>query len=309
MKKYRILAIDGGGVRGILPAKLIERIVRIYPQLIEETDLFVGTSAGSFIALGLASGLTPEEIVQWFKNKGPDVFKSPRWFHFTDPKYSNAHLIKDVKAVFGEKRLSELEKKVVVPAFSLIGDTEPYWGPVFFNNFPSSATCQVKVADAALSSSAAPTYFPSYERRIDGGVYANNPSTLGLAFAASEIWGKQSLENISLLSIGTGFFPYQIKQDTRDWGELEWLGMPLFYKPENKNEPVEPLLDVIFDGVSQVDATLTSMFLKDNYFRLNPPLNAPVQLDDVKKLPELFRIGEDANLTETINFIGTRYLG
>lgn len=309
MKKYRILAIDGGGVRGIIPAKLIERLVAIYPRLVQETDLFVGTSAGSYIALGLASGLTPSEAVQWFKDKCYDIFKYPRWFHFTEPKYSNTRLKKSLKEAFGEKLLADLDKKVVVPSFSVVGDTEPCWGPIFFNNLPGSATAEVKIIDAALSSSAAPTFFPSYQKRIDGGVFANNPSTVGLAFAASDFCGCQPMENISLLSIGTGFYPYQIQQDTRDWGELEWLGVPLFYKPENKNEPEGPLLDVIFDGVSQVDAVLTSMFLKDNYFRLNPALNSPTQLDDAEQISELLQIGEEADLTETMCFIEEHYLG
>ena len=308
MEKYRILAIDGGGVRGIIPAKLIERLYEIHPNLIQETDLFVGTSAGSYVALGLASGLTPYEVVQWFQDKCQDIFKRPHWFHFTKPKYRNNRLVESLKKAFGEKRLEDLEKRVVVPSFSVVGENEPHWGPVIFNNFPESPTRKTKIVDVALSSSAAPTYFPSYQNRIDGGVFANNPSTVGLAVAASNFGGAKPLENIVVLSIGTGFYPYQIQQDTRDWGELEWLGVPFFYKTKNKNEPKEPLLDVIFDGVSLADAALTSMFLKDDYFRLNPTLERPVQLDDVEHITELLQLSEKTDLTETLEFIQTRFL-
>ena len=139
-------------------------------------------------------------------------------------------------------------------------------------------------------------------------MFANNPSTVGLGVAGSNFGGAKPLENIVVLSIGTGFYPYQIQQDTRDWGELEWLGVPFFYKTKNKNEPKEPLLDVIFDGVSLADAALTSMFLKDDYFRLNPTLERPVQLDDVEHITELLQLSEKTDLTETLEFIQTRFL-
>lgn len=308
MGNYRILSIDGGGIRGVLSAKLLDRLLERFEDLVQETHLIAGCSAGSYIALGLADGRTPHEMVTLLEKSAAEIFGDTNWIPYVEPKYKNDQLIRFVDRVFGDKRLSELEKTVVVPSFIVEDEEAGHWRPVFFHNFPGSETADVLVKEVALASSAAPTYFPSYKKMIDGGVFANNPSTLGVVFAVSE-WGEhQRLEDIKLLSIGTGFFPYQITQDTSKWGDLQWLGLPFFYNPDSPDNPSEPIIDVLFDGVSEADATLSRLLLGERYDRLNPTLPKMVNLDDYQKIPELLKLADTTDLTETERFIKNVYL-
>lgn len=308
MGAYRVLSIDGGGVRGVLSAKLLERLMNGYEDLVEKSDLIAGCSAGSYIALGLADGKTPKEMVTLLEKSAVEIFGETNWLPYMEPKYKNEKLIQFVSRVFGEKRLRDLEKKVVIPSFLVEDEEVGHWRPVFFNNFPNSDTADVLVKEVALASSAAPTYFPSYKRMIDGGVYANNPSTIGAVFALSDWGSPHDLHEVRLLSIGTGFFPYQITQDTKKWGDLQWLGLPIFYSPASPHNPPEPIIDILFEGVSEADRYLSQLLLRDRYYRLNPTLPSIVNLDDYEKIPELIRLADQTDLTAVKAFIETTYL-
>ena len=308
MGTYRIVSFDGGGVRGVLSARLLDRLLEDSGDLIEKSDLIAGCSAGSYIALGLADGRTTKEIVQLLEESASEIFGNPNWLPYIEPRYSNDRLIEFVDRVFGDKKLAELQKRVVVPSFSVDDEKNGHWRPLFFHNFPGSETGDVYVKDVALASSAAPTYFPSYKKMIDGGVIANNPSTIGVAFAVSDWGGHQNLEDIAVLSVGTGFFPYQITQDTSKWGDLQWLGLPLFYSPDSPHNPSEPIIDVLFDGVSTADSDLSRMLVRDRYFRLNPTLPTLVNLDDYAKIPDLLKLANATDLTKAKAFIETIFL-
>lgn len=74
MIKYRILSFDGGGIRGLLTSTLLSRIEKQVPNLIHKTDLFAGTSSGGLIALGLAGGMSPDDLSNLYQNSGPAIF-------------------------------------------------------------------------------------------------------------------------------------------------------------------------------------------------------------------------------------------
>ncbi len=77
--KYRILSLDGGGIRGVLTARLLERIAEVRPEFLGRVDLFAGTSTGSILAIGLAMGLTPTRLVALYREQGPLIFRDSAW--------------------------------------------------------------------------------------------------------------------------------------------------------------------------------------------------------------------------------------
>lgn len=299
--KYRIISFDGGGIRGVLAATLLHRLTKQCPSLIKNTDLFVGTSAGSFIALGLANGLTPYDIKNLFSLENTKkMFAKRRPYYLIRPKYSNRPLKNLLKEVFPYSlRLTDLQKRVVIASFKLFCEKSREWEPVFFNNFPSSDNKLEKVVDVALSSSAAPVYFPSYYKHIDGGVIANNPDTAAISYAVGKNGAHQKLENVVHLSLGTGWNPMKISRDTTNWGIAQWA-YSLFPGPTN---PKLPLLTILTEGDVESDTFISQQLLNDRYFRLNPRLPEKILLDDYKKVPELIRLANHTDLTKATEFV------
>lgn len=293
---YRILAFDGGGIRGALSLKILDLIEAKTPFL-DKVDLFAGTSTGSFIALGLAMGLKPVDLLPLYTTEGQSVFvKSShpveRVLGF-EAKYTNGPLKKALEKVYkakvaSSKPLSDLPKKVAIPTFELkSGEKEGdnnRWKPQVLNNLKGSTTAHVSIIDAALKSSAAPTYFPSYKGCVDGGVAANNPSIAALCFA---VGSGIPLEEVHLLSIGTGYVPHNIKGD-ESWGKLKWV--------ENLFGPMaassHPILTLFSDAEEEMATLNCSHFLGKRFCRLNAALNKPIALDDWKSSGELLEVAE-----------------
>ncbi len=293
MAKYRIITFDGGGIRGALSTGLLKRLNDFFPDLINSAHFFAGTSTGSFIALGLASGLSPEQLVDLYSEKNGEFIFNPKYLELLRPKYDNQHLKTMLRAVFPKNpSLRDLKRKVLVPSFRVSGPL--YWRPVFYNNFRNSDNLDEKVMDVAMASSAAPVYFPSYHKHIDGGVIANNPSTAAIALAMDKLAGGQPLDDIYLLSIGTGFCPLKIDADTTSWGAIEWLVYP---------SPPLPLISLMFDGLVEVDARFSSQLLGERYCRLNPMLPESVGLDEYGKIPEMAALAVDYDLKPVVNWI------
>ncbi|MCL5289658.1 MAG: patatin-like phospholipase family protein [Firmicutes bacterium] len=300
MAQYRILTFDGGGIRGALSVNLLQRLTEDFPELLPNTRFFAGTSTGSFIALGLAYGLAPADLADLYsEEKGKFIF-TPSHIEVFKPKYKNEHLRQALCSVFPEDlRLKDLKHRVLVPSFRVSGNGTGSWRPIFFNNFPNSTTADVKVIDAALSSSAAPVYFPSYQSHIDGGVIANNPSTAAIALAGDEQGGGQELDDVCLLSLGTGFSPQRITADTTQWGAFEWALYP---------KPTFPLLSVLLDGVVELDVYFSRQLLRKRFHRINPALTKPIDLDDYKKIPYLVALAESYDLQPTIDWLNQNWL-
>jgi len=301
MAKFRILSFDGGGIRGALTANLLKRLNRESPQLIEKTDLFAGTSTGSFIALGLAYGLNIEEIAGLYSVENGSYIFSHGGLGLIRPKYGNRRLREVLLRIFPENlKLRDLKKYVVILAFRLSSPGSESWSPIFFNNFPDSNTKDVLVIDAALASSAAPVYFPSYNRYIDGGLVANNPCMAALSIASDPFYANQSCDEICLLSIGTGFSPHKITADTTRWGLLQW---------QLNTNPVFPMETLMFEGAVEADSYFSYQILKDRFYRLNPKLNQSIALDDYNQIPNLVSLAERYNISETLDWIGSYWDG
>jgi len=195
MSSYRVLSLDGGGIRGLITAILLERMEEAHPRFLSYVDLFAGTSTGGLLALGLASGMAPKEIRSLYEEMGKQVFSNSFLDDVLDlgsligAEYGIGPLKRALEHRFGDMRLGDLPKKVLVSSFDL--DNCPQdknrlrtWKAKFFHNYPGlDSDGDQKVVDVALRTSNAPTYFPIYQGYVDGGVVANNPSVCAMAQA------------------------------------------------------------------------------------------------------------------------------
>lgn len=292
---YRILAFDGGGVRGALTAALLQRLADEFPSLLATTDLFAGTSAGSFLALGLASGHSPAEVANLFSPDHGRFIFTPKFPPLVRPKHGNKRLTAVLRAVFpSELRLRDLARGVLALSFRVIGPRGGSWRPVYFNNYPRSLTGDEPVLDVAVASSAAPIYFPSFGDHRDGGGGANNPSTAAIAVAADAQAGQQKLADIALLSLGTGFSPLRLTADRAQGGALQWALC---------SNPPLPLLSVLTDGVIAADTPYSSQLLGDRCHRLNPELPESIALDDHGRIPDLIALAKAVDLAPTADWL------
>lgn len=290
MKNFKILSLDGGGIRGILSARILQRIGAL------DADLYAGTSTGGIIALGLAFGLKPEALVDFYWTAGRTVFYRPTIFHRVlggvfSSQYENTRLHDVLYSIFGEHRLGDLERKVLIPSFDLMSDDHGMWKPKFFHNLDSSDLNE-KIIDVALRTTAAPSYFPSYQGYIDGGIIANNPSMCALAQALDQGTIGVTIDQIRLLSISTGRLSQGIDGDTLDWGLTKWMRYAT-------NMAMEGTVDVSHYQCSRV--------LKDKYFRIDPVLFKRINLDDVTEVNTLLEIADEVDLSYIEHWLETTW--
>lgn len=289
MAKYRILSLDGGGIRGLLTAIVLERLEAAIPGFLAQADLLAGTSTGGIIALGLAHGLTPTDLRNLYEKRGAKIFDDS-WFDdvidiggLSGADYDNKNLTKELKAVFGETQLKDLARKVLIPTFDLDNeDPNPAkrsWKPKFFHNFAGAdSDGRELAAKVALYTSAAPTYFPTVDGYIDGGVVANNPSLAALAQSQDvrAIPNPPALADVVLLSLGTGRSLSRIDGKNLDWGLGQWA---------------KPIINILMDGLVGVPDYQCQQILDDKYYRFSPvfPPGVNIPLDGVKQIPDLVR--------------------
>lgn len=254
----RILAIDGGGIRGLIPAIFCEHLEKETKRRIHTLfDLIAGTSTGSILALAFAKpegGICASDLVEFYTKEGGKIFANPRgrMRYLRGTKYDNRKLRELLHSKFGDTRISQALTEVVVPAYDL-----KHRIPTVFSR-GSEHDCYMR--DACLSSSAAPTYFPPIQIHdkvmADGGLIANNPASFALA-KAKELWPD---EELILISLGTGILntPILFESASR-WGVMSW-GLPL--------------IDCLFDGTAQATHTVLAQLLKPGrYWRFQPGLN------------------------------------
>jgi patatin-like phospholipase/acyl hydrolase len=259
-------------------------------------DLFAGTSTGGLIALGLANGIKPAELLDLYITHGPLIFTRPWWREipglsflmdaFT-AKYKNEKLKETLTNIFGgHLRLKDLRKKVLIVTFLMDNEVQVgfrTWKPKFFHNYEITGDNdgEEKVVDVAMRTAAAPTYFPAYGKYIDGGVVANNPALSALLqaiYIPKEEFRDQrkkkpkDLGDIALLSFGTGKAEQYREGTNLNWGWLKWA----------KTFP-ELNLSTLVGLVSWECERL----LGPQYTRINPLLPGVIEMDKAEKIPSL----------------------
>ena len=326
---YLILSCDGGGIRGLITALLLQDLAGD-PQtkdLLSQVNLFAGTSTGGIIALALASGVSAEQLVGLYRDSGAQIFQpaqvsleelyriaseflplpqlggavlggSESWnpFHiveeiisalkdFVMARYVHSGLQTLLEPYLStDKTLADLSRKVLVTTLQLSDGAS--WRPLVLTNLggASERSSASLVLDAALCTGAAPTYFPPYQHPIygycaDGGLFANNPSTLALTTACAH---NIAPEQIKLLSLGTGSRVANIPAGAVDYYGPQSYGAFLWMSPSaRRGSPSVPLLNAIMDNVAQNDVDQTRLILGDQrYQRGNIQLSEEFGLDD-----------------------------
>jgi uncharacterized protein len=206
--RFQILSLDGGGLRGMFSAAVLARLEDdLGVRLVDHFDLIAGTSTGGIIALGLGLGMTPRQILEFYTNHGPRIFRDSSHLrgirHVFRAKYSVTPLRTALSKEFGERRFGESTKRLVITSYNLGAED------VYLFRTPHLPTLardwREKVVDVALATSAAPTYLPGMSldgaRLIDGGIWANNPIMVAVTEAVGPL--NTPLESIRVLSVGT----------------------------------------------------------------------------------------------------------
>lgn len=301
MAKYRILSIDGGGIRGIVPTVIMQRLVST-PGLegfLQNVDLIAGTSTGGLLALAIARGKSLDDIRDFYVIDGPKIFDDSWLDNLLDlgklrgADYKTAPMRRVLKRILGaDTTLGQLGRSVLITTFDLDNQNtdkgKRTWKPKIFHNLPGTDGDRDDLAyKVGLYTAAAPTYFPSVDGYVDGGVYANNPSMCALAQARDTRYfdPPTDLEDIVLLSLGTGASPFHIKGKTHDWGYAQWI---------------KPLISLMLDGVSGIADYQCQQMLGDQYHRLAPvfPSGQAFPLDAVDKIDDLIGFAEDPEMLD-----------
>ena len=276
----RVLAIDGGGIRGLIPALVLTELERrTGRRSFEMFDLIAGTSTGGILACALCAPdpLPASDLVELYTGEGPKIFDRSLFQRIRsadgllDEKYDDAALDRALERFLEHKRLAETRPDLIVPSY----DTA-LPGPYFFKTTKAKETPEADdfpLSVVARATSAAPTYFEALEAGdkalVDGGVFATNPAMCALA----EVLNQENVRprDVILLSLGCGQRTEKHSFDQiKDWGLVGWA---------------RPILDVVFDGVSDaVDYQLQRVLDPERYLRLQVELTlASDHLDDASE--------------------------
>src|SRR3954454_10185983 len=230
---FRILSIDGGGIRGVFPAAYLAEIEKRFLQgrsIAHSFDMIAGTSTGGVIALALAHGMTGQEALRIYIDRGGRIFPARtrlgrvarllRWTR--TPKYDGDVLKDELLDVFGEKVLDAANTRLVIPSF------EGRHGEPLIYKTPHHPDYQKdrhkKFAHVALHTTAAPSYYPGVEDdgyiMIDGGIWANNPVMNALVDTLACF--NVAREDVRILSLGTGEAIFSVDERARNGGMKDW---------------------------------------------------------------------------------------
>jgi hypothetical protein len=233
---FQVLSLSGGGYRGLFSAMIVEEYEKRAGRPLRECfDLIAGTSIGGILACGLAAGIPASTIREAFERRGKGIFERriglPGGFSIKIPrlgvfgaKYSRVGLEAAVEDTLGAAvgmRIGDVDKALVVTAVSATNGSH-----VLFDSRANDSMKDVTLREVALSTSAAPTYFPEFNiggnSMIDGGVIANAPDAVALMKSMS-VFGQRP-EEIRMLSIGTaGGVTGEVFRDGRSAGALKWM--------------------------------------------------------------------------------------
>jgi patatin-like phospholipase/acyl hydrolase len=296
----RVLAIDGGGIRGIIPAVVLADLeARTDRSISDLFDLIAGTSTGGILACALSRPagagdrprFTAQELVQLYVDEGPKIFhrdlvRRVRTVNgLLDERYDDRGLRAALDRFLGTTRISEARTAIFLTAYELEGRFAFFFRSTRARN---DDHYNFTMVDAAHATSAAPTYFEPIQVQdvagaetytlVDGGVFATNPAMCALAEMSR---AAQAPQIELLLSLGTGAQTAPIRYaDAKDWGQLEWAPR---------------IVDVVFDGVAETVDFEAQQLLGDLYVRLQTKLTGAAEaMDDAsaKNLAALRRVGE-----------------
>jgi hypothetical protein len=311
--RFRILSVDGGGLRGLVPALLLseieQRLATLTGQkkpLSDYFHLFAGTSTGGLISLGLTArdpdnpdqaSMDAEQLVSLYRDRGPTIFpprlRSLRTLRgFVMPKWSNRALWRAVEEEIGTSPLSTALRDLVITAYDMTDHK-----PRFFKRWTAGqgGRPDPTMADAAMATASAPTYLPPWELAgkalVDGGVFAANPTIAAIAEALkrqSDYPARLVPHELFVVSLGTGFYKATYAPHLlRGWGALAWIW-------PRGSEPA--LMRAMLDGQTASADQWAHMILN------HEPGAAPPAPDEIGRGPRYYRLeselGEDLEMDD-----------
>ncbi|MCH9611899.1 MAG: putative sporulation hydrolase CotR [Chlamydiia bacterium] len=287
MEKMRILALDGGGIRGLYSLRILQLLADdLFPKLdlYRDFDCLSGTSVGSLIVLSLLHKLPPSELITVYSTLGRYIFQGSNFFSGrkkSQAKYGSRHLEAVLKKVLkADLQVKDIHDKFIcIPAVELKNETTGKWKSKIYHNFAASPYANTPLIDIALRSCAAPGYFPAHENCVDGGVFATNPALAAFSTAIDPEMGARSVDEISILNIGTGDNPSFIDENI-DWSRTRWV-------QKHPTAGDAPLISMTVDLLADFQAYPLQLLLKERFCRINSPLIEQIEMDDYKKAAEL----------------------
>ena len=204
----RVLAIDGGGIRGIYASHVLDRIQNAFgTEFHRDFDLIAGTSTGSIIAAALAFEIPISDVTKLYREQGPLIFSPRRWSFggALFPRYTSDPLRSALNDVFQDATLSDAKTKLIIPATDIGNGGVHVFKSAYDESFVRDR--DVKVVDAVVASCSAPSYFAPARvgpyQLSDGGLWANNPSLVAVTEALTRLGAERS--EIRLLASGACF--------------------------------------------------------------------------------------------------------
>ena len=279
-KTIRVLSIDGGGTRGLMPSTMLNQIEESTGKSIADLfDVIVGSATGGIIATALAAGVPTSEIIDIYLKKAsfilPGSFLRRLWnpVNLFAPKYPNKNLkelledkfgcavtLGDVNDRFGKDTIFLIASLDLSP--ELASEATPQFKIKIFNS-ANSQDHQQNLVDVALRTSAAAVNLPIYQQYGEGGNYANDPALIGLSYCMNQVPEQglgADIEDIKVLSLGCGsdggshFSKKEIGKG--NWGLIKWMGR---------------LVNLVIDtNMVYTQYLMDEMLGKERYLRINP---------------------------------------
>jgi patatin-like phospholipase/acyl hydrolase len=288
MSTFRILTIDGGGIRGVFPAHILKRIsAELEGNLTDRFGLIAGTSTGSIIAAATAVGLSSEKVIELYRDEGSKIFTPLKTFWpnflrqgFTSC-YDREYLGKVLKDVFQERKLKDVPLPLIIPATDVGNGKVHVFKSRYHRDFVRDP--EVPVWQAVLASCSAPTYFDPLKldayNLADGGLWANNPALVAFVDAQRRLEIPPS--DIKILSIGTGHSKVAYGTAYREkWGLLNgWQGTRF--------------IDFLLSLQAQSTHNTMGLLLGKQLLRLNFESDEALPLDDVSCIGDLISKADD----------------
>lgn len=218
---FKILSIEGGGIKGLYAAQLLANIEeKLNAPIGNYFDMICGTSTGGLIALGISCGIPCKKMSDFYREKGPLIFPRQNKIDtiirclrqcIFSTKYSNKQLESSLTSIFGHRTMKEANNLLCIPAFNMTLGRPCVFKKPFG---PYHRDGRFTMVQVGMATSAAPTYLPSItienNQYVDGGIFCNNPAMVGYTEAMDHFIGKSfskngdtmKYDNITMLSIG-----------------------------------------------------------------------------------------------------------
>lgn len=291
-RRYRILSLDGGGVKGTYTAAVLSTLETLTGKSISQHfDLIAGTSTGGILAIAIGLGIPLSKVLDLYVVNGPEIFPPPATGrlgkainmlrHCLRPKHSQEVLQKALVDVLGNRKFGESQNRLVIPAFNAVNGNVHLFKTAHRPKYKMDF--QRPVIEVALATAAAPTFFHAFKDVtgqvfLDGGLWANCPAMVAIVEAVAVLgW---PLDQLDVLSIGTTEEPVDVSHDKRRGGLIQW----------NRS-----LVEVPMTAQQRGSLALAQAMLKGRLLRVDV-VSRPgrFSLDNSREVSELRALGENS---------------